>query len=72
MPAVEEFYKSYSGYDDELIWAAAWLYKATKDNTYLKLAKSMYNKINGKYSVRDVYSWDDKLVGAQVLCLNFH
>ncbi|KAJ1416140.1 Six-hairpin glycosidase superfamily [Sesbania bispinosa] len=29
------FYCSYSGYQDELLWAASWLYKASGENKYL-------------------------------------
>ena len=29
LPSVNTFYKSWSGYDDELVWSASWLYRAT-------------------------------------------
>ena len=32
------FNSSFSGYDDELAWAALWLYKATSSQTYLDYA----------------------------------
>ncbi|KAK9291598.1 hypothetical protein L1049_019547 [Liquidambar formosana] len=35
------FYCSYSGYLDELQWAAAWLYKATENSSYLDYARSV-------------------------------
>ena len=31
-------------YEDELIWAAAWLYKATQDQKYLDKAEDLYSK----------------------------
>ena len=31
-------------YEDELIWAAAWLYKATLDSKYLVQAEDLYAK----------------------------
>ncbi|KAL0401198.1 UNVERIFIED_CONTAM: Endoglucanase 12 [Sesamum latifolium] len=35
IPDAAEFYKS-SGYEDELLWAAAWLARATNDNSYVE------------------------------------
>ncbi|XP_064611591.1 endoglucanase E-4-like [Liolophura sinensis] len=58
------FYTS-SGYKDELVWAAAWLYRATRDNTYLRYAENNINQLgNGPAWA---FSWDDKKAGAQVL-----
>ncbi|KAF2315036.1 hypothetical protein GH714_037633 [Hevea brasiliensis] len=37
------FYCSYSGYEDELLWGAAWLHKATNYPTYLN-----YIQVNGQ------------------------
>ena len=37
------FFRSYSGYQDELAWAAVWLYKATGEATYLNYAKTIYS-----------------------------
>ena len=31
-------------YEDELIWSAAWLYKATGDSKYLDMAEDLYAK----------------------------
>lgn len=33
------------GYEDELAWAAAWLYKATSNASYLTDARSFYRKV---------------------------
>nr|XP_010920986.2 endoglucanase 15 [Elaeis guineensis] len=62
VPVVGQFYSS-SGYEDELLWAAAWLYQATSDQTYLDFLGSAQD--NG--GVRSMFSWDDKFVGAQTL-----
>ena len=56
-----KYYRSYSGFNDELIWAAAWLYKATKEPVYLDNAK----KIPMEDS--DEVSWDNKYGGAKIL-----
>jgi len=61
------FYRSYSGYKDELVWAAIWLYKATKEAQYLDKAKSMYDEfdMNGKDTT--IFSWDDKTAAIYAL-----
>ncbi|KAK4489277.1 hypothetical protein RD792_005080 [Penstemon davidsonii] len=56
-----QFYSS-SGYQDELLWAAAWLARATNERTYL----DFINRSNSG-GTRRMFSWDDKYVGAQVL-----
>ncbi|CAI9775761.1 unnamed protein product [Fraxinus pennsylvanica] len=57
------FYCSYSGYQDELLWAATWLYKASGDNSYLDYAAS-----NAGWSQAvSEFSWDNKFAGAQTL-----
>ncbi|KAI3458532.1 hypothetical protein Pfo_015195 [Paulownia fortunei] len=57
-----QFYSS-SGYEDELLWAAAWLARATNDNRYLDII----TKSENSGGTRKMFSWDDKYVGAQVL-----
>ncbi|KAL2238265.1 UNVERIFIED_CONTAM: Endoglucanase [Sesamum indicum] len=57
------FYCSYSGYKDELLWAAAWLYKASGDSNYLN-----YVSTNQDWSQpASEFSWDSKFAGAQTL-----
>jgi len=59
------FYKSW-GYEDELIWAAAWLYKATGDATYLAKAETLYATRQQQWTSWS-FDWGDKLPGAQLL-----
>ena len=66
IPEVGEFYRSASGYIDELIWSAAWMYKATGNQTYLDDADRVYRRAGGPYLTEQEYSWDQKMVGAQV------
>ncbi|KAL0303867.1 UNVERIFIED_CONTAM: Endoglucanase 12 [Sesamum radiatum] len=61
IPDAAEFYKS-SGYEDELLWAAAWLARATNDNSYVEFLTKNVNS-----GTSSMFSWDDKNVGAQVL-----
>ncbi|KAJ6972921.1 hypothetical protein D5086_026280 [Populus alba] len=60
------FYCSYSGYEDELLWGAAWLHKATKNPTYLN-----YIQVNGQTlgaaQFDNTFGWDNKHVGARIL-----
>ncbi|RVX03077.1 Endoglucanase 13 [Vitis vinifera] len=60
-----KFYAS-SGFEDELVWAAAWLYRATNDQTYVNYLGSANTG-----GTRSEFSWDDKYTGAQVLVAKF-
>ncbi|XP_024171945.1 endoglucanase 5 [Rosa chinensis] len=62
----KDFYTS-SGYSDELLWAAAWLYKATNDDYYLKYVVDNAVYMGGTgWSVKE-FSWDNKYAGVQIL-----
>ncbi|WP_308368119.1 glycoside hydrolase family 9 protein [Microbulbifer sp. TB1203] len=66
------FYKSHSGYNDELVWGAAWLYRATGDQAYLDKAVSYYGNLSTEpqQSIRSfkwTHAWDDKSYGSYVL-----
>ncbi len=61
------YYNSYSGYLDELVWAGAWLYKATGKSTYLAKAESIYAQTYANQTWTWTHSWDDKRYGAGVL-----
>ncbi|GMJ07564.1 glycosyl hydrolase 9A4 [Hibiscus trionum] len=56
------FYCSFSGFHDELSWAAAWLYTATHSGTYLK-----YIVEETVPAIVDEFNWDLKFAGVQVL-----
>ncbi|XP_054814322.1 endoglucanase 9-like [Prosopis cineraria] len=60
--AVCPFYCSYNGYKDELLWGAAWLFRATKAIYYYNLIKNL-----GADDQPDIFSWDNKYAGAYVL-----
>jgi hypothetical protein len=59
------YYNSFSGYWDELVWGALWLYRATGDAAYLAKAEAYYPNIAGKYVW--THAWDDKAYGSYVL-----
>merc|ERR1712117_454742 len=61
-----KFYNSWSGYEDELAWGAARLYKATEDPTYLEKAKKYFN--SGNMCESNLwFGWDNKKAGVEVL-----
>ncbi|WP_309110758.1 glycoside hydrolase family 9 protein [Saccharothrix sp.] len=66
------FYNSWSGYQDELVWGAIWLYRATGDAAYLTKAKAEYPKLSTEpqsttRSYKWTIAWDDKSYGAYAL-----
>ncbi|XP_078488276.1 uncharacterized protein LOC100175432 [Ciona intestinalis] len=70
IPDVTSYYRSYSGYNDELVWGALWLYRATGMRSYLEDAKRKYEQY-GQGNTPIMFSWDDKRAGSQVLLANF-
>uniref|UniRef100_H2YUQ7 Endoglucanase n=1 Tax=Ciona savignyi TaxID=51511 RepID=H2YUQ7_CIOSA len=70
IPDVASFYRSYSGYNDELVWGALWLHRATGARSYLEDAKRKYQQY-GQGNTPKLFSWDDKRAGSQVLLANF-
>ncbi|KAK1382258.1 Endoglucanase [Heracleum sosnowskyi] len=64
--AVCPFYCSHSGYKDELLWGAAWIYQATKSRTYLSYIQ--YNgRVLGGEDNSNWFSWDDKRPATKIL-----
>jgi endoglucanase len=63
---IKIIFSSYSGYNDELVWAALWLYKATGTSSYLTYATAGYSSY-GFSGNTDVLSWDSKAAGIKVL-----
>ncbi|KAF4527166.1 hypothetical protein B566_EDAN006091 [Ephemera danica] len=61
------FYKSWNGVEDELVWAALWLFRVTGEERYKTEAIDMYRKFNLRKKEPEDFSWDDKVLGVQVL-----
>ncbi|KAJ8764797.1 hypothetical protein K2173_010262 [Erythroxylum novogranatense] len=60
------FYCSYSGYQDELLWGASWIHRASQNNSYLAYINSNGQTLGAEdddYS----FSWDDKRPGTKIL-----
>ncbi|KAE8677102.1 Endoglucanase 24 [Hibiscus syriacus] len=66
LPELAKYYNS-TGYGDELIWGASWLYHATGDKSYLEYVTGENSEKYGKADGPTWFSWDNKLAGAQVL-----
>ena len=73
VPNVVSFYASYNGYNDELAWAALWLYRATGEEKYYedykKIADVKYDSWDPKKfsGATGPISWDDKRPGCYIL-----
>jgi endoglucanase len=68
----QSFYNSWSGYQDELVWGAIWLYRATGESEYLDKAESYYANLSNQQqtnvkSYKWTQAWDDKSYGSYVL-----
>ena len=68
-PKLQDFYNS-TGYVDELLWAASWLYHATGDQTYLSYVTVQNGKTYAEWGRPTWFSWDDKNPGTQV-CVSY-
>ncbi|KAG4075281.1 hypothetical protein HA402_003072 [Bradysia odoriphaga] len=65
-PEVAQFYNSWSGFADEFLWSAAWLFRATGKPFY----RAQYNQWWTEFGLSwrpSQASWDLKLAQAQVL-----
>ena len=73
VPGVVSFYASYSGYIDELVWGALWLYRATGEEKYYEKYKEVADKKYDSWDPKKFtgadgpISWDDKRPGCYIL-----
>ncbi|MBM9510189.1 glycoside hydrolase family 9 protein [Streptomyces sp. KK5PA1] len=70
--AAQGYYNSWSGYWDELVWGAIWLYRATGDSSYLTKAETYYAQLPKMNQTTTpeynwTLAWDDKSYGDYVL-----
>ena len=49
------------------MWAAAWLYRATNDSSYLDFIVENDDYLGGSSLETNQLNWDDKIGGAQIL-----
>ncbi|XAR55131.1 Cellulase [Bertholletia excelsa] len=67
----QKYYRSVSGYADELLWAAAWLYRATNNRHYLNYLAINGDALGGTSWAMTEFSWDVKYAGVQTLVAKF-
>jgi endoglucanase len=72
---VQGFYNSFSGFRDEIVWGAIWLFLATNEQAFLDKAQAEYANLNVEpqtttHSFTFTQSWDDKSYGCYVLLSN--
>ena len=60
---IDFLFSSHAGFDDEMGWAAAWLYRATDNPLYLEIAHTWLERFSW---VPWAFSWADKTAGAHV------
>ncbi|KAB1210845.1 Endoglucanase 4 [Morella rubra] len=68
-PWVCPFYCDFSGYQDELLWGAAWLFKATKEPNYWNYVAENMHKLENYFVIGSCaeFGWDSKHAGINVL-----
>ncbi|KAF5734758.1 endo-glucanase 2 family protein [Tripterygium wilfordii] len=67
----QKYYRSISGYNDELLWAAAWLYQASNNQYYLEYLGSNGDSMGGTAWSMTEFGWDVKYAGVQTLVAKF-
>ncbi|CAN6335971.1 unnamed protein product [Urochloa humidicola] len=71
IPVARNYYGSFSGYGDELLWAAAWLFEATEEPRYLEYLARNGDALGGTGWSINQFGWDVKYPGVQVLAAKF-
>ncbi|XP_047060308.1 endoglucanase 2-like [Lolium rigidum] len=67
IPVAKNYYGSVSGYGDELLWAATWLFHATGEGQYLDYLANHADALGGTGWSTSEFGWDIKYPGVQVL-----
>ncbi|CAD5316263.1 unnamed protein product [Arabidopsis thaliana] len=67
----QKYYRSVSGYNDELLWAAAWLYQASNNQFYLDYLGRNGDAMGGTGWSMTEFGWDVKYAGVQTLVAKF-
>ncbi|XP_030500655.2 endoglucanase 6 isoform X1 [Cannabis sativa] len=67
----QKYYRSISGYYDELLWAAAWMYQATNNQYYLGYLAKNAEAMGGTGWSMTEFGWDVKYAGVQTLVSKF-
>ncbi|CAN1125117.1 Endoglucanase 24 [Linum perenne] len=65
------FYCDFDGYQDELLWGAAWLRRATGDDAYLDYLQVNTKTLGADDNINE-FGWDNKHAGINVLVSKEH
>ncbi|KAL8556203.1 hypothetical protein ACS0TY_003843 [Phlomoides rotata] len=60
------FYCDFDGYQDELLWGAAWLRRASNDDSYLDYLQNNGKTLGAEDSTNE-FGWDNKHAGVNIL-----
>ncbi|KAE9616485.1 hypothetical protein Lal_00034619 [Lupinus albus] len=60
------YYCDFDGYQDELLWGAAWLRRATQDDNFLNYIQSNGKTLGADDNINE-FGWDNKHAGLNVL-----
>ncbi|XP_047327872.1 endoglucanase 24-like [Impatiens glandulifera] len=60
------FYCDFNGYQDELLWGAAWLRRATQQDSYLNYIKDNGKTFGADENINE-FGWDNKHAGLNIL-----
>ncbi|KAM6554740.1 hypothetical protein CsatB_015502 [Cannabis sativa] len=60
------FYCDFSGYQDELLWGAAWLRRATEEGSFLDYIQNNGKTLGAEDNINE-FGWDNKHAGLNVL-----
>ncbi|KAK6159526.1 hypothetical protein DH2020_006840 [Rehmannia glutinosa] len=60
------FYCDFDGYQDELLWGAAWLRRASQDKSYLNYLQDNGKTLGADDNINE-FGWDNKHAGLNVL-----
>lgn len=63
----QKYYQSVSGYNDELLWGASWLYQASGSQYYLNYLANNGDIMGGTGWAMTEFGWDVKYAGVQTL-----
>lgn len=71
IPDAAMYYKSWNGFNDELVWSCIWLWKITNDSDTLKDCEEKYIEFGFDKTIAYEFSWSNKIAGAQVCVLSY-
>ncbi|XP_042493910.1 endoglucanase 23-like [Macadamia integrifolia] len=60
------FYCDFDGYQDELLWGAAWMRRASQDDSYLNYIQNNGKTLGADENINE-FGWDNKHAGLNVL-----